>query len=244
MSKRRHKLEPIRVEEITDSPSLEGYDAFLRYRPSPIGTSLIGDLPIGESPISNDPVAPIGGQPISDQPMGNIPIGVRRQKVRRAVLVQDGHSVGEQLLYLALWNHGAGETADSRLITIGYGGMQELCKLDRSNCKKNLLSLIEKLAVEITGKYDIRRNTGNKYRVYSYAAILRRRKEAGLEYVVRSSGVRFVAPPIGGRPIGDEPIGDVPIGASPMGSVGEAPTGAMGESPRAFRKVFRNRRKT
>jgi hypothetical protein len=72
--------------------------------------------------------------------------------------------------------------------------MQDLCRLDKTNCKKNVQSLIGKLAVEVVTAYDVRRNIGNTYRVYSPEAILRRRRAAGLEYVLRTSGVRFVTP--------------------------------------------------
>ena len=72
--------------------------------------------------------------------------------------------------------------------------MHDIAKLDRSNCKKNILSLIEKLAVETVGHHSVQRNVGKTYRVYSYSAILRRRKQAGMVYIVRANGVRFVMP--------------------------------------------------
>ena len=72
--------------------------------------------------------------------------------------------------------------------------MHDIAKLDRSNCKKNILSLIEKLAVETVGQHSVQRNVGKTYRVYSYSAILRRRKQAGMLYIVRANGVRFVRP--------------------------------------------------
>jgi hypothetical protein len=288
MAKRRHKIDPISLDEITGSPSLDGYDAFLRFRPAggdlpqgqtpmdakPIDVSPGRDTPIGNPQVSDDysvgnlpsqvslqpspsiydsPIenAPIGVSlldvtpepplaesesrsvlPVDDTPapasvrgMSTLPIGVsplrsseplspaiarfaetptglsvpgRRQKVHRALSARDGHSAGEHSLYEVLWMNGAPETPDTRLITIGYGGMQDLCRLDKSNCKKNVMSLIDKLAVEICGPFDIRKNVGNTYRVYSPAAVLRRRAEAGLEYVIRTSGVRFVrASPIG-----------------------------------------------
>lgn len=294
MAKRRHKIEPISVDEITDSPSLEGYDAFLRFRPvspdetadqaigeappsevrtsnSPIGEIPSGDVPIGETkheslyqperpiagisgaspavsirqlPIGKTPigevyrrktpigqvrglqetqastepgddsdiVSPIGNLPTRQSPIGEAPpaeglprsflaetpvgfsVPGRRQKVHRAMSTQDGHSSGEQLLYEALWTHGTPESADSRIITIGYGGMNDLCRLDKTNCKKNILSLLEKLAIEIVDRFDIRKNVGNTYRVFSPVEVFRRRAEAGMQYVIRTSGVRFVDP--------------------------------------------------
>jgi hypothetical protein len=135
---------------------------------------------------------------IGDYSVGDLTHGLRypgrRQKLRRAWTVRDGHSTGEQLLYESLWRRASPEAADSRLITIGYGEMQDLCRLDKTNCKKNVQSLIGKLALEVVADYDVRRNIGNTYRVYSPDAILRRRRAAGLEYVLRTSGVRFVTP--------------------------------------------------
>ena len=118
----------------------------------------------------------------------------RRQKVHRALSAQDGHSTGEQLLYEALWTHGVPETPETRLITIGYGGMKDLCRLDKTNCKKNSVSLIEKLTIEVVGRFDIRKNVGNTYRIFALDTVFRRRAEAGMLYVIRTSGVRFVNP--------------------------------------------------
>jgi hypothetical protein len=162
-----------------------------------------------------------------------VPIIRPPKKIRRAVKVQDAHSTGEQALYQALWNEGAPETADSKLIRIGYGGMQSLCGLDKSNCKNNTLSLIKKLAIEVIADFDIRRNEGNTYRVFSYGTILKRRKAAGMEWVMRSRGVQFVKSPIGKTPIGDC---NSPVGESPTGAMGETPTGPMGKTPIALRK--------
>jgi hypothetical protein len=220
MAKRRHKIEPISLEEITDSPSLEGYDQFLRYRPeasNPDGEAQLGEVPIVETPIG---IEPIGNLPLFDQPVPELPghdhfegpftatetpIGEspiyspslaplpgRRQKIRRAESASDGHSPGEQLVYEVLWKEGTIETEESRIVTIGYGGLQELCRLDRTNCKKNLASLAGKLAIEIVDRYDVKTNRGNTYRVYSPSAVLRRRRNSGLEYVIKTSGVRFV----------------------------------------------------
>jgi hypothetical protein len=157
-----------------------------RSEDSPGGGSPIGDLPVGTTPSLNPFL-------IAETAAG-FAIPGRRQKVHRALSAADGHSTGEQALYEALWNHGAPETENTRLLTIGYGGMQGLCRLDKTNCKKNVLSLIEKRALEVAGSFDIRRNRGNTYRVFSPEAVLLRRIEAGLLYVIRTSGVRFVSP--------------------------------------------------
>src|SRR3954452_19620509 len=121
------------------------------------------------------------------RPQGQLPTGShlktiidgsvvgRRQKIRRAAVAQDGHSSGEQLLYQSLWNAAAVETPETRLLSVGYNGMSTLCKLDKSNCKKNIQSLIEKLAVQVAETYKSASSTGTTYRIFSYREILRRR---------------------------------------------------------------------
>jgi hypothetical protein len=92
-----------------------------------------------------------------------------------------------------LWNAAAPEEAETRLIRIGYGGMSVLCGLDKSNCKNNILSLIDKLAIEVVSRFDIRRNEGNTYRVFAPDAVFLRRRAAGLEWVIRDRGARLVS---------------------------------------------------
>ena len=95
-------------------------------------------------------------------------------------------------MYQALWNAASVETPDTRLIRIGYGGLQSLCGLDKTNCKDNIQSLIRKLAVDVVSPFSVQRNQGNVYRIFSSNAILKRRKAAGMEWVIRNKGVRFV----------------------------------------------------
>jgi hypothetical protein len=182
--------------------------------------STIATRPEGKSPTGLR--TPGSRRPVQTDLIDGAILG-RRQKVRRAVVAQDGHSSGEQLLYQSLWNAASAETSDTRLLSIGYNGMSSLCKLDRSNCKKNIQSLLEKLAVEVTKSYQTASSTGTTYRIFSYGEILRRRKAAGLIWVIRTSGVRFV------NPIGDLPT--PPLCELPTAPVGDLPTAGMGESP-------------
>ncbi len=193
-----------------------------RTRRSNYHTHLLGNSPPGETlsyrihQASLRTLSPEKGITNAVQPEaidGSV-IG-RRQKVRRAIVAQDGHSSGEQLLYQALWNAGSAETPETRLLSIGYSGMSALCKLEKSNCKKNVQGLIQKLAVEITEPHQSVSSTGTTYRIFSYKEILRRREAAGMVWVVRTSGVQFVNP----------------LGNSPSRSEGELPGGAGGELP-------------
>ena len=199
-----------------------------------------------------------GGKSPTDVIDGTI-IG-RRQKIRRAVVAQDGHSSGEQLLYQSLWNAARPESGslDRRIIVAGYQGMSALCKLDKKNCKKNAKGLIDKLALEVAETYCSDERIGTTYRIFSYKEILRRREEAGMVWVVRTSGVRFVPLNDNDRQIGQgatHPVGDPPktkwslrtavgnlpsgfdnspmppVGNSSMASGGDSPRHAVGETP-------------
>ncbi len=218
MPKRQPKPEPITPEEVMGSPALQGFDTFLRYRSggqqesspegagngaeevplaagSPSGDMAIGEAPMGEPPDGITPTGYVAG----DANYGGTGAAIAEfkpgPKIRRAVKAQDGHSTGEQAIYQALWNAASPESADTRLIRVGYGGLQSLSGLDKTNCKDNIQSLIRKLAVEVVSPFSVQRNQGNVYRVFSAGAILKRRREAGMEWVIRNKGVRFVDPP-------------------------------------------------
>lgn len=120
-----------------------------------------------------------------------------RLRIRKCAVTHDGHSLGEEVLYQALWRAASNESADARTIVIGWRGMSQLCRMTPKNCKINTQRLIRKLALEILSPYNTPESIGTTYRVYSDEAILRRRRDAGLEWVVRSRGVEFVDPRTG-----------------------------------------------
>jgi hypothetical protein len=116
-------------------------------------------------------------------------------RIRRATLAQDGHSFGEQALYEALWQHAHPHNTDSRIVTVGYRRMSELARLTVNNCKANIQALIQKLAVEEVSSFT--HSQGRTYLVYNYAAIIQRRRAAGLTHYIKSRGVAFVDPDTG-----------------------------------------------
>lgn len=120
-----------------------------------------------------------------------------RLRIRRCAATHDGHSLGEEVLYQALWKAAAVESAETRTVVIGWRGMSQLCRMTPKNCKINTQRLIRKLALEVLSPYNTPESIGTTYRVYSDDAILRRRRNAGLEWVVRSRGVEFVDPTTG-----------------------------------------------
>ena len=70
--------------------------------------------------------------------------------------------------------------------------MSHLARLSLNNCRQNIRSLIHKLAIEEIRAEQSSEKIGKTYLLYSQAAIMRRRKAAGLEWVIRTKGVVFV----------------------------------------------------
>jgi hypothetical protein len=143
---------------------------------------------------------PPQGTPRPRTPFWGIPESYAGQRVppvniRKAVLVQDGHSLGEQALYQLLWDQAKSYDKDSRIISMGYRQLSQFGRMTVNNCKANILSLIQKLAIEEVAAHS--HAQARTYRVFSYPTILERRKQAGLTHFVKSRGVAFVAPDTG-----------------------------------------------
>ena len=120
------------------------------------------------------------------------------RRIRQAFRAQDGHSLGEQAVYQALWDHGVARDSHSRIVTIGYRTLSAVCGLTANNCKANLQGLRDKLAIEETERHTP--SAGTTYLVYSADAILKRRQAAGLTHYIKNRGVVFVDP-LTGTPI-------------------------------------------
>jgi hypothetical protein len=155
---------------------------------------------------------PVSGIPTMTVPEEGIPATgslspLTKPKIRRAAQVQDGHSLGEQLVLTTLWNNASAIEGQSyRRITIGYRTLSGICGLTVNNCKANLKSLQTKLAIEPEAGYSS--TTGTTYRVLSFAEILRRREAAGLTHVIRSKGSQFVNP-VTGIPVTGTPVAGI-----------------------------------
>ena len=123
--------------------------------------------------------------------------GVGRSKIRKCVLAQDGHSLGEEAIYQILWRSGKQEGSDpngSRVLSIGAADIGMRANMAKKNVRQNISRLYEKLAIEILEDFQTVSSKPRKYRVYSYKQILERRRAAGLEYVMRNKGVLFCTP--------------------------------------------------
>jgi len=163
----------------------------------------------------------------------------RHPQPRRAYLAQDGHSHAEQAVYAALWEAGAPETGGDRIVTMGLGRLSKAARLSENNCRLNIRSLVQKLALEEIGAENSRAGIGKTYRVYSYVTILTRRRAAGLEWVVRTKGVKFVDQSIKSVPPTESVSPTAPRGGAPTESGGGPPT----DSVPPYRNLFRNNSK-
>ena len=172
-SKRRHpKMDPISYDELMSNAGMSGFVSFLL--PTP-------DL----SPAD-------GAARALDMPRSS-----RKGQIRRAAVVEDGHSLAEQAIYQALWENASPMNADGpasgdRTVRIGYHRLAQMTRLSWVSVKNNLRSLERKLAIEVTGSENSATREGKCYRVYSRTSILERRKRAGLEWVRRSRGVELL----------------------------------------------------
>jgi hypothetical protein len=120
--------------------------------------------------------------------------GRGRSKIRRCVLAQDGHSLGEEAIYQVLWRTGRAENSDpngSRTNRMGAADIGLKVNMAKKNVRQNISRLFEKLALEILEDFETMNSQARLYRVYSYKQILERRRAAGLEYVLRNKGVVF-----------------------------------------------------
>ena len=120
--------------------------------------------------------------------------GVGRSKVRRCVLAQDGHSLGEEAIYQILWKMGEPDRdmpQGARTVRAGAAEISLRANMAKKNVRQNISRLYEKLAIEILEDFETVSSRPRLYRIYSYKQILERRREAGLEYVLRNKGVVF-----------------------------------------------------
>lgn len=130
----------------------------------------------------------------------------RPYREHRCFRVQDAHSPGENQLFAALHN-AARPDGEDRRITIGWTRMAALAGLSDKAVKRLTRSLIDKLALDLVAPENSATKTVRTYRVYSFANILKRRNAAGLQWVIKDKGVRFVSKDLsvtGG--VGGEPL--------------------------------------
>jgi hypothetical protein len=201
-------------------------------RTAPVSGALKPEAPEPRNALSPEfvPNAPASGAPESSAPIFAAPETdtstqsiYRKPRIREAVTVQDAHTLAEQAVYDAMYRAGRPHQGESRILTIGLRTLAEMSRMAYSNCKANVRSLVEKLAID--AHEDFSYTTGRTYIVYSFRDILRRRKAAGLTHVIRTRGVLFVDPSTGRevRPYAAPP----PESSAPDSGAPVSPTGAL-----------------
>jgi hypothetical protein len=155
-----------------------------------------GTVPVPTSvPESGRAPAFVTSEAVSDKP---------RVRVFRATRVEHGHSSGEHIIYEVLWRNSAGDQL-ARQIQIGYDRLATLANVNWKTAKACLRSLEAKLAIETIGQADPNQQLGRTYRIYSFTLILERRRSAGMDWVEKGRGVRFIMSSI------TSPDGTVPV---------------------------------
>ena len=183
MAKRLPPPEPITFEELS-ATQVGGFDEFLRFRP-------------GETPLPQNHATSMQEE-TSTVPFINtvpdsttVPDSKPRIRIFRATRVEHAHTAGERIIYEALWRSAQGDQV-SRTIQIGYDRLASLASVNWKTARSCLKSLENKLAVETIQKENSNTRVGKTYRIYSFTAILERRRAAGLEWVEKGRGARFV----------------------------------------------------
>jgi hypothetical protein len=164
---------------------------------TPVETPADITTPHITAPVPIDPPAAIP-TPVRTTPDITSPVisQARPYNVHRAVLVQDGHSHTEQLLYDILWRSAksAAQGDAYRLVQIPQSELAAAVRMTTKNLRIALDRLVEKLAIEELQTFDRGTRIARTWKVYSYRSILERRKAAGMEWVIRDRGVRFIDP--------------------------------------------------
>ena len=183
-AKKRRPLETIGYDELMSNAGMSGFVSFLV--PSPVP----------QPEVSQEAGATAAAAVALEIPTpAESPKPVRKGRIRRALMVEDGHSLAEQAVYEALWKAALPVNEPSgadRTVRIGYHRLAQMTRLSWVSVKTNLRSLEKKLAIEVTGCENSATREGKSYRVYSRPAIMERRKRAGLEWVRRSRGVELL----------------------------------------------------
>lgn len=198
--KRAPKHERLDWEELENAPNTRGAFSFLRTQPAVIDIGQhIRPAPVIESPPKTDDITSTVDVMLeaSAEPSKSTAQGLRRRsyKIHLCRSVQDAHTSGETQLLTSLWKFGSPDGAGNRTITIGLDRMARIARMSDKAAKRNMISLIEKLAAEVLRAEVSSTRTGRTYRIFPYEVILEKRRAAGLLYVERDKGVRFVDPP-------------------------------------------------
>lgn len=201
MKRPRNTTEVLDWEELELAPNTLGAFSFLRPQSAVINIQDHRSLERAHVTYAHPPVktstvditAPVDVQASQSDSSAR----KRQYRIHKCQSVQDAHSTGENQLHAALWRAGIADPPTARdpetkRVTMGWKRMASLARMSDKAAKRNLTYLIDKLAVDLIRPENSATRTGRTYLVYSFLAILKRRTDAGMLYVVRDKGVRFL----------------------------------------------------
>lgn len=176
---RKKREDKLNWEELESAPNVEGMYSFLK-------------------PQAPEPPAPVPLPSVSVAPLA-----LRRDKLRihQCQRVDDAHTSGERILLQTLYELcNDPRYGDGKHVGVSMAEISERIGMHETNVRMNLRSLAAKLAIELVTLEDRKKQSARQYRLYSPDEILRRRKSAKLEWVVKNRGVHFVDP-VTGKPV-------------------------------------------
>jgi hypothetical protein len=210
------------TDSVSDTDTVPDTDTVYRRpriifnRQSVSGTDSVSDT----GPVSDTDTVPLEASRLSPTGRQKNPAHYNRPKPRQTTSAEEGHSHTEQHVYEVLWSEATAYDRDSRVITIGFGAMSRLMRLSLNNCRLNIRALIRKLAIEEFRSEQCEQKVGKTYKIYNASSIVRRRKTAGLEWVIRTKGVTFVDPNTG------EPLEERVVMEQALSGTDSVPDGA------------------
>src|SRR6476661_5106775 len=200
MGRRQPKPEPFSIEEleeIAQSPALQGFEQVLQYRPTlvlpPAGT--VEDK--SSSTVEDSPTATVqsGNSPPWQQlwvaeGVGGVFTSSRVKEIRQA---QDALTHVEEAVYDALWGPKNTRTEPYRLCQMGYTDLARRSRVSKRSIQSVIVRLSEKQFIRVETPPDISRRQSTVYRVLGYAAALKQMRDSGRNFVVRTGKGVFYA---------------------------------------------------
>lgn len=138
------------------------------------------------------------GDPLFRETPTTVVPGFGKRRFHRCLRVEDAHTAGEQLLLETLYRlaqdprWGKVEPDHNWLVTISMEELSRQVRLHRTNVRANLNKLRDKLAIDLVAFEDVREQSSRTYRIFPPSQILARRRQAGMEWVVKNRSISFV----------------------------------------------------
>jgi hypothetical protein len=164
---------------------------FIGVRPSTTNSPGLSPM---VSPMVSPMASPMAVPPRQGMVAGSV--ATRNRKIVPCRFAQDGHTVSEEAVYRVMYDR---TTAEDRTVRMGYSELSDRTRLSKRTIARIIPVLCDKLSIERIGDHRAGDLVPKLYRVYTYKEILDRRRERGLEFVIRGSSVIFVN--ISGEPI-------------------------------------------